>query len=172
MPAPLQSKMILLKIIFLISLAIYGVFGAFNHRLFDFINGANLLFHEAGHVFFGFFGEYVGVWGGTLLQLLIPGGLGVAFLVKRDKFAASIMFFWMGQNFVHISDYINDSRAQVLSYVGGDIHDWHYILTKAGILHQDLLVGRIAWSFSLIIMLGACLFGMISLWKGEKESAA
>lgn len=33
---------------------------------------ANLVFHEAGHVFFGFFGRFLTSLGGSLFQILLP----------------------------------------------------------------------------------------------------
>ena len=37
-----------------------------------FIHGIDLIFHEAGHVIFGFFGQFLAVLGGSLMQVLIP----------------------------------------------------------------------------------------------------
>ncbi|PYM31744.1 MAG: zinc ribbon domain-containing protein, partial [Candidatus Rokuibacteriota bacterium] len=37
-----------------------------------FLHGVNLIFHEAGHVIFGFLGEFIAVAGGSLNQVLIP----------------------------------------------------------------------------------------------------
>ena len=41
-----------------------------------------LVFHEAGHVIFSVFGRFMAVAGGTLLQLLVPLALMVAFVYK------------------------------------------------------------------------------------------
>ena len=40
--------------------------------LLAFIHGIDLVFHEAGHVIFGFFGEFLAVLGGSLTQVLMP----------------------------------------------------------------------------------------------------
>ncbi len=45
-----------------------------------FLHGVNLVFHEAGHLIFGFFGQFVGVLGGSLNQVLIPAICVVAFV--------------------------------------------------------------------------------------------
>ena len=37
-----------------------------------FINYANVIFHEAGHVIFSFFGDFIHVLGGTLGEFLVP----------------------------------------------------------------------------------------------------
>lgn len=150
------------------SLLIYVIFGLFNHENFSFLNGVNLLFHEAGHVFFAFLGEYPGIWGGTLMQLIIPLSLAGIFMRRGDNYAASIMTAWTGQNLIHISDYMKDARAQVLPYVGGEIHDWHYIFSRAGILDHDQLIGAIvcgAAAFFTILVLAtgsmAAFFAML-----------
>src|SRR4051812_24863367 len=44
----------------------------------------DLVFHEAGHVIFGFFGRFLTVLGGSLLQCLVPIILAVAFLRQRN----------------------------------------------------------------------------------------
>jgi murein L,D-transpeptidase YcbB/YkuD len=50
-----------------------------------------LVFHDAGHLIFRIFGEWVGVLGGTLNQMLLSALVVVAFLWKhRDPFGAAI----------------------------------------------------------------------------------
>ncbi|HYQ48645.1 MAG TPA: hypothetical protein VEP69_06230, partial [Thermodesulfovibrionales bacterium] len=48
------------------------------------LDHVNLPFHEFGHLFFGMFGETIGVWGGTLMQLFIPLGILVYFFLKGE----------------------------------------------------------------------------------------
>ncbi|HVI08938.1 MAG TPA: hypothetical protein VND65_11680, partial [Candidatus Binatia bacterium] len=49
------------------------LFYAFSkHGGFLFIDTANLVVHEGGHNLFGWFGPTLGLWGGTLLQWLVP----------------------------------------------------------------------------------------------------
>jgi hypothetical protein len=50
----------------------------------------NLVFHEAGHVVFGFFGRFMTVLGGSLFQFLVPLILAGAFLRQRDQFGAVV----------------------------------------------------------------------------------
>lgn len=151
-------------------LALYGVWGAFHPQLFLFIDGVNLLFHEAGHVLFAFFGPVAGIWGGTLLQLLIPGGLAAGFLGKGEKFSAGVCFFWMGQNLIPISAYIKDARSQILPYVGGETHDWAFILARAGLLDYDQTIGTMVWCTGIIVMVTACLSGIMILSRRPRIS--
>lgn len=57
----------------------------------SFLHYINLPFHEAGHMIFRFFGQFIMMLGGSAGQLLVPLICLLTFLVKtRDKFAASV----------------------------------------------------------------------------------
>ena len=60
----------------------YAVWLVFGYR-YHFIDGVNLLFHEAGHVFFGILGQTMHFLGGTLGQLVFPVVTAVHF--RRDE---------------------------------------------------------------------------------------
>ena len=50
-----------------------------------FIDGINLPIHEGGHLVFGIFGsEELTVWGGTLMQCLVPFALAMGFAYRRE----------------------------------------------------------------------------------------
>lgn len=115
-------------------------------------------------------GEYWHIWGGTLTQLFIPMGIGIAFLIKRQFCSAAVMFWWCGQNFFGISAYIKDARFQVLPFLGGEQHDWEYILNVHGLIMKDQQVGNIAWILGLLIMTSAAVYGFLTAWK-EKTNA-
>jgi len=109
-----------------------------------FLHGANLAFHEAGHVIFSFFGRFLGVLGGTLGQIVMPLICMGTFLFYRNPFAASVALWWTGQNFMDLAPYINDARSLQLPLIGGnigsdnpDFHDWHYLLRDMGWLKYD-----------------------------------
>ena len=59
------------KRLFLVPLLVYvgWLTSAYDYH---FLDGINLLFHEAGHVFFGFMGQTVHFLGGTFGQLFFP----------------------------------------------------------------------------------------------------
>ncbi len=63
---------------------------------FLFIDNANLIVHEGGHNLFGWFGPTLGLWGGTVLQWLVPFLLAVYFFSKRQMpwFGFSLFFFF------------------------------------------------------------------------------
>jgi hypothetical protein len=155
-----------LKILFILAAGFYGVAGAFYRPVFGYLSGADLLFHEAGHLLFSPFGEEVSIWGGTLTQILIPSGIMTAFLWTRRPYSASVMGCWAGQNLFSISDYIKDARAQVLPYVGGEIHDWAYILGRFRLLEKDQTIANAVWFAGLAAFLVCSAWGFSCARKG------
>src|ERR1700687_2805550 len=60
-----------------------------------FIDCAILVVHEGGHNLFGWFGPTLGLWGGTLLQWLVPFLLAAYFFPQRPlpRFVFCLFFF-------------------------------------------------------------------------------
>jgi len=133
---------------------------AFNaHGRGLFIDMANLVVHEGGHNLFGWFGETLGLWGGTLLQLLVPFLLAVYFFSQRQVpgFVFSVFFFF--ENWLGIATYMADARAMELPLVTtGDPefvkHDWNTIFGNLGLLEYDTKIAAV------VRLLGWC--GMIA----------
>jgi hypothetical protein len=144
------------------------------HGGFLIIDNANLVVHEGGHNLFGWFGPTLCLWGGTLLQWLVPFLLATYFFTHRQTtgFVFSLFFFF--ENWLYTATYMADARAQVLPLVTtGDPefaeHDFYRIFTNLGVLEYDT---RIA---AVVRILGWC--GMIAVvgWfafqaKARKES--
>src|SRR6266446_4444790 len=104
---------------------------------FLFIDSANLIVHESGHLFFGWFGPTIGLWGGTLMELLVPLLLAVYFAFNRQATGTAFCVFFMFENLLYIAGYMADARAQELPLVtvgdpenGG--HDWFNIFSQLG----------------------------------------
>jgi hypothetical protein len=58
----------------------------------SFLHLINLPFHEAGHILFSPFGEFMTTLGGSLTQVLVPIVCGIAFLTTHwNPFAAAVM---------------------------------------------------------------------------------
>jgi hypothetical protein len=113
------------------------------------LDGANLLFHEAGHPFFGMFGEAPGLYGGTLGQLVFPLVIAVSFFLRGATMSFAVGSLWFFQNFFNIARYAADARAQVLPLVGGGEHDWWNILLRWRALHHDTTVAGVIVSIGL-----------------------
>jgi len=132
----------------------------------SFMHLINLPFHEAGHIFFTPFGRFLQVLGGTLGQWIIPLVVTVAFVLKADRFAASVGLWWLGQSFMDIAPYMDDARAGQLLLLGGvtgsevaDYHDWEVILTRLGWMQYDHLIARLSFGCGVALMLAALLWG-------------
>ncbi|HSN92999.1 MAG TPA: zinc-ribbon domain-containing protein [Anaeromyxobacteraceae bacterium] len=108
------------------------------------IDGASLLFHEAGHPIFGLFGSrFLMFLGGTLGQLAFPVTAAIVFSSRRQtaSFAAAVV--WIGVNLVHVGRYAADAEARVLPLLAADedAHDWWNLLGMMNLRHRATLVG-------------------------------
>lgn len=151
----------LIGYIVVITLCIYWTKSLLNDDFpWIFLSTPDLIFHEAGHWVFRLFGETLGIWGGTLMQCLIPITVLGAFIYKKDCFGISYSVFWLGENLVNISKYISDAQIQALPLLGGDnvIHDWNWLLTRYHLLQSDITIGNnvfIAAKFLIILSIAA-----------------
>jgi hypothetical protein len=107
------------------------------------LDGANLLFHEAGHVFFGVFGSTACLYGGTLGQLIFPVVTAGTFFWRRQPASFAVCTVWLFENFLNIARYAGDARAQVLPLVGSGEHDWTRIFNRWGALEYDTTVAGV-----------------------------
>ncbi|MFT5036966.1 MAG: hypothetical protein ACI9VM_000538 [Candidatus Azotimanducaceae bacterium] len=67
----LSELMVCLKILFVLGL-LYSSYIQYANDAWIFIQHANLIFHEAGHVLFIFFGYFLSIAGGTIFEIGIP----------------------------------------------------------------------------------------------------
>lgn len=140
-----------------------------------FFGGINLGFHEMGHALFRYFGEFMMIAGGTILQCLAP--LIAAFALwrtQRDYFGVAFSLAWFGTNAFGCAIYASDARGQrnlpLVSPWGQSFGrdgngDWTRMLSKLDMLKWDTTIAF--WfncagvlAFVLAIALGAWL-----LWR-------
>lgn len=146
----------------------------------SFLHLVNLPFHEAGHLVFRPFGDFMHSLGGTLGQLLMPAICCAVLLIQtRDPFGASVALWWFGENFLDIAPYIDDARAGVLPLLGGNFghsapygfHDWEYLLTESGLLHLDHRLARASFALGCLIMVAALAWGAVLLQSQYRVAA-
>jgi len=132
----------------------------------SFLHLINLPFHEAGHLLFMPFGEFMTILGGSLGQILMPFVCFVTFLVKtRDPYGASVALWWTAENLMDLSPYINDARALDLLLLGGftgkevDAHDWNNLLTMLGWLEYDHRLAHLSYGTGTLLMMVALMWG-------------
>jgi hypothetical protein len=138
-----------------------------NYSGVSFMHLINLPFHEAGHMLFRIFGQFLMTLGGSLTQCLVPLICLLTFLLKtKDPFAASISLWWLGENLIDLAPYINDARALKLMLLGGvtgrdieDYHDWELILRKLSLLEYDHVIAETAHVAGSLLMICAFIWG-------------
>ncbi len=97
-----------------------------------------------------------------MFQVGLPLGIAIGFWMQEKPCSASAMMWWCGQNFFMISIYIKDASAQALPLVGGEIHDWNYILSYHHLLGWDQQIGNAAWLLGVLMIIAASLYGVIT----------
>jgi hypothetical protein len=146
------------------------------HRGYLFIDSANLVVHEGGHNLFGWFGPTLGLWGGTLLQWLVPFLLAVYFYAERQTagFVFSLFFFF--ENWLYTATYMADARAQALPLVTtGDPdfveHDWFRIFSNLGVLPHDTQIAAVVRALGWCGMIACVAWLAMKLKAGIQEPA-
>ena len=134
----------------------------------------NLPIHEAGHIFFRILGEFMGIAGGSVLQILIPVVFFGYFVYYKKPFSASIVLFWVGNNFLDVYVYANDAQAIQLPLLSGltgaegGFHDWNYLLTETGLLDKTNLIAKILRFTGTVITVVAAIGAFVYAREGEE----
>lgn len=171
-----------IRTVFLVLLTWYSLrffsFDVNDNVMEAFIHGPNLIFHEAGHVIFSPFGEFLTILGGSLFQCILPFSLALVFLLRESNaFAASICLWWTGQNLTDVALYISDARARSLPLIGGmgtEAHDWGNLLTMTNLLSYDHTFALMAHYSGMILMLAGILWGgyiCLTAWKVRNNNS-
>jgi hypothetical protein len=142
----------------LVFYALFLTYTFSKHGGFLFIDSANLVVHEGGHLLFGWFGQTLGLWGGTILQWLVPLLLAAYFFRQRQPAGFIFCAFFFFENWLYTATYMADARAMALPLVtAGDSdyveHDWNTIFTSLGLLQYDTTIAGIVRFFGWCGML-------------------
>ena len=156
---------------FTLLVAIYGVICAASPGTYRFLDRVDLIFHEAGHVIFGFFGEFIGILGGSIMQVLIPAIVVGHFFFHRQPYSAAVTLFWVGQSLFNVSVYVKDARARALPLLGDDIsaHDWYNILGRLHLLNWDQVIGNLIYLLGLLALAVSVLGGFYFSREGTSK---
>ena len=128
--------------------ALFVAYAASQHGEGLLIDNVNLVVHEGGHALFGWFGSFIGLCGGTALQLLVPLMLASYFFVQRQAPGLAFCIFFFFENLLGVATYMADARSMSLPLITiGDpefaIHDWNAILGTLGILNYDTTIASV-----------------------------
>jgi hypothetical protein len=163
------------KLILGILAALYFFWCAYDPFTWRLLDGVDLLIHEAGHPVFHIFGEFIGVAGGSLMQVLIPLLFFGYFVYQKHYFSASFVLFWVGQSLLNVFVYANDAVVMQLPLLSGStgseggFHDWNYLLDVTGMLGYTKQVAgciRLLATLSIILAAAGC------VWFSLKETSS
>jgi len=120
-----------------------------------FIDLVNLIFHEAGHAIFIFFGNFIHVLMGSGFQVLLPACISAYFFKTAQPLSGAVSLMWAGENMTNVSVYAGDAALMQLPLLGGDssMHDWHYLLSTTGLLWATPLIAGAMYLLGLAFVL-------------------
>ncbi len=155
------------RAILLLYLAYVGVRHLSDPLYTSLFGGLTLGIHELGHLILRPLGDWPGVAGGSLAQLVAPIAAGAIFFRQRDYFAISVAGAWLAFSLWGLATYIGDARAQELPLLalGPDpIHDWNWMLAKLGLLDWDKGLAFLTRLIATLTWVGAMTFGGWLVW--------
>jgi hypothetical protein len=152
------------KLIFAVLLGIYFLSIAYDPMEGCFLDNVDLPIHETGHLVFRPLGEFVGIAGGSLFQVIFPA-IFVAYFVWHEKYySAAIVLFWVGQSILNVSVYAADAVVmQIVLTSGmtgaeGGFHDWNYLLTETGLIGSTKTIAGIIRLAGTLVIISAGVF--------------
>lgn len=167
-----KNNTMLLRSIFLIVLFLYSTqfftFSINENVMNAFIHGADLIFHEAWHVLFMPFWEFMSILWGSLFQCALPAILVGVFLKQEEVsvLGAQFALWWTGQNMTDVALYISDASSRSLPLIGGmseEAHDWGNLLTMLDLLDYDHDIALTVHWIGLLLMIFAFFWGAQSI---------
>jgi hypothetical protein len=155
----------------LIFYALFLLQAALGHGPFLMIDLVFVPIHEGGHLLFSYFGRFLQIAGGTILQLAAPALLAIYFIFQRQLQGAAFCLFFCFEQLLPIATYMADARTQELPLLTvGDpeyvTHDWNYLFGAFGVLDHDTQIA------SFVRAIGwAGMFGTVALfaWKSWRS---
>lgn len=137
------------KLIFAILLSIYFLWIVWDPMQGSFLDNVDLPIHEFGHLLFRILGEFMGIAGGSLSQVIFPAVFVGYFLWQRSFYSAAIVSLWVGQSILNVWVYASDAVVMQLVLTSGStgaegsFHDWNYMLSHFGLLGSTKTVAGI-----------------------------
>ena len=149
-----------------------------------FLDPANAVIHEAGHPLFSYLGDFMQVFGGTLFQLLVPFLLAMAFYVRRQPIGFSLFLFFVFENLLYVAQYMSTARSLEGQYIAigagamdgsemdPNMHDWHNLFTRFGVLNQDIEISKYTHTLAWLGMLGVVAWFAWKSYQSWNEDAS
>lgn len=155
------------KLIFAGLLSIYFFWIAYDPMQGSFLDNVDLPIHETGHLIFRLFGEFMGIAGGSLFQVIFPLVFVGYFVWQRSFYSAAIVIFWVGQSILNVWVYASDAVVMQLVLTSGfsgsegSFHDWNYMLDRFGLLGSTKTIAgviRFVGTLTIIAASAASIF--------------
>jgi hypothetical protein len=138
------------------------------------LGGADLGFHELGHLLTYAFPDIVTASMGSITQIGVPLGLAVYFLVaRRDWVAGGVCLAWASTSAQDASIYIADAPYQLLPLIGGE-HDWAFVLgpENFNILDRADTIAATVKGFGFAMFLTGVALCLVSPYLEMRKQAA
>ena len=166
------------KLVFAVLLSIYFLWIAYDPMEGSFLDLVDLPVHETGHLLFRPLGEFMGIAGGSLFQVIMPALFVGYFAWNHKYYSAAIVLFWVGQSILNVWVYAADAVVMRLvltsGFTGseGSFHDWNYLLTTTGLIGWTKTIAGIVRAAGTLVIIAAVASSMYySLWPSEEESS-
>jgi len=136
------------------------------------LDNVHLPIHEGGHLLFGWLGEKPMLWGGTILQLLVPALLAGSFAVRGDLAGTTFCSVGFFHSLNGVATYMIDAlkRELPLVTVGASAdeaeHDWVRIFSDLGVLPHAIQIGNFVRVLAWCGLLGSIIW---FYWQYHKQ---
>jgi hypothetical protein len=138
------------------------------------LDNVHLPIHEGGHLLFGYLGQTLGLWGGTLLQLIVPAALAISFALRRELPGTVFCVFMFFHSLTGVATYMADAlRLELPLVTVGAVadeaqHDWVRIFSSLGLLPHAIQIGNFTRLIAWAGMVGTVMwFGWRSYQRGS-----
>ncbi|KXK05429.1 MAG: hypothetical protein UZ17_ACD001000619 [Acidobacteria bacterium OLB17] len=165
------------KLIFAVLAGLYFLSIAYDPIEGSLLDIVDLPIHETGHLIFRILGEFMGVAGGSLFQVILPAVFVGYFVFQRSFYSASIVLFWVGQSLLNVWIYAADAiKMQLVLTSGltgseGSFHDWNYLLDATGLLNSTNTVAGIIRFLGTIVIIAALIGSIYYSWPRELDES-
>ena len=163
------------KLIFAAVMSAYFLWIAYDPMQGSFLDNVDLAIHEAGHIFFRILGEFMGIAGGSLLQVIFPAAFVGYFFWQGQRYSAAIVVLWLGQSILNVYVYAADAQVMQIVLLGGltgsegSFHDWNYLLEHTSLLNSTNKVAGIIRFFGTAVIVASAISAVYLSFKPEAQ---
>lgn len=129
-----------------------------------------LIVHEAGHTFYGFFGNRtLTILGGSLNEILLPVIILAYFIFNKKAKGTQFGFYLVGSAWISVAFYAADGAQRQLPLIanlGRESHDWGILLRQWNMVDMAGTFGIIFASIGIICFILALL---VPFWMKKYE---